>query len=157
MSAYYTENQLKQAVKNSICWSDVCRYLNITICTHNFKKARIKCDNLSISYEHFDLGKAYRKNKKNWTDSDVYCKDSMFPRAQLRRRVLKDGWLIYKCRDCKISNMWNGRSLTLEIEHVNGINNDHRKENLAWLCPNCHSQTSTYRNNRNRRDGNSSG
>ena len=28
--------------------------------------------------------------------------------------------------------------------HINGINNDHRLENLRFLCPNCHSQTSTY-------------
>lgn len=39
-----------------------------------------------------------------------------------------------------------GRELTLQLERVNGINNDHRLENLRLLCPNCHSQTATYGN-----------
>ena len=34
--------------------------------------------------------------------------------------------------------------LTLQLDHINGINNDNRKENLRFLCPNCHSQTNTF-------------
>ena len=34
--------------------------------------------------------------------------------------------------------------LTLQLDHINGINNDNRKENLRFLCPNCHSQTDTF-------------
>lgn len=37
-----------------------------------------------------------------------------------------------------------GQSLSLQLDHINGINNDHRLENLRFLCPNCHSQTNTY-------------
>lgn len=39
---------------------------------------------------------------------------------------------------------WNGQPLVLQLEHKNGINNDNRLENLAFICPNCHSQTPTY-------------
>jgi 5-methylcytosine-specific restriction endonuclease McrA len=41
----------------------------------------------------------------------------------------------------------------MQIDHINGIGNDHRLENLRMLCPNCHSQTATYggRNLRRRR------
>lgn len=38
------------------------------------------------------------------------------------------------------------KDLTLEIDHINGIHNDNRKENLRYLCPNCHSQTLTWKN-----------
>jgi hypothetical protein len=151
MAVYYTEENLRNAVKDSICWSDVCRELNITICSHNFKKARERCSTGNIDYSHFNLSKAYRKNKKNWIEKEVYCNNSTFPRAQLRRKVLADKWLPYKCNDCGIEALWNNKPLTLEIEHKNGNNTDHNKENLTWLCPNCHSQTPTFRNNRNRR------
>ena len=36
------------------------------------------------------------------------------------------------------------KKLSLQLDHINGINNDHRIENLRFLCPNCHSQTETY-------------
>lgn len=36
------------------------------------------------------------------------------------------------------------KKLTLQLDHINGKNNDHRIENLRLLCPNCHSITETY-------------
>jgi len=60
------------------------------------------------------------------------------------RRLIAMGWS-YTCHECGISS-WRGRELTLHLEHVNGIHNDHRLVNLQLLCPNCHSQTATYGN-----------
>lgn len=50
----------------------------------------------------------------------------------------------YKCNICKITN-WNDKDIVLEIDHINGDNTDNRVENLRYLCPNCHSQTETYK------------
>ena len=47
-------------------------------------------------------------------------------------------------RQCGNEGFWNGKKLVLQLEHKNGIHNDHRVENLCFLCPNCHSQTDTY-------------
>jgi hypothetical protein len=149
----YNIQQLKDAVTQSECWSDVCRKVNVTVCTFNFRRIQELCKTNNIDYNHFNIKKTFRRNKKNWDSADVYKKNSLFPRSQLRQKILKEGWLPYFCRDCKIDNTWNGKPLTLEIEHINGINDDNRKENLTWLCPNCHSQTNTYRNSNNRRAG----
>lgn len=37
-----------------------------------------------------------------------------------------------------------GKPITLQLDHINGINNDNRIENLRFICPNCHSQTHNY-------------
>ena len=52
------------------------------------------------------------------------------------------------CLHCKNSH-WMGTPITLEIDHINGINTDNSRENLRYLCPNCHSQTPTWRGRNN--------
>lgn len=69
-----------------------------------------------------------------------------------KRRLLRDGILEECCCQCGISQ-WRGRPLAIQIDHINGIHDDWRVENLRMLCPNCHSQTETYggRNTKHRR------
>lgn len=83
-------------------------------------------------------------NRKMWSDEDVYCESSSFNRRSLQNRVRRDGWLEYLCDVCENPGEWLGKPITLHLDHINGDNTDHRKENLWWLCPNCHTQTPTY-------------
>ena len=63
------------------------------------------------------------------------------PRS-LRGYVLK--YYPYTCASCGISTH-NGKPITLEVEHIDGNAKNNKKENVCLLCPNCHSQTDTYR------------
>lgn len=49
-----------------------------------------------------------------------------------------------KCESCSLVD-WCGRDIILEIEHIDGNSKNNSKENLRLLCPNCHSQTKTWR------------
>jgi Zn finger protein HypA/HybF involved in hydrogenase expression len=49
------------------------------------------------------------------------------------------------CEDCGIGNYYNNKPLTLQLHHINGDNKDNNIKNLQILCPNCHSQTQTFR------------
>lgn len=73
-------------------------------------------------------------------------------RASVRNRLLRDGVFTNACSDCGLTQ-WRGRPISMHIDHINGIRDDHRLENLRMLCPNCHSQTPTYggRNAKKRR------
>jgi Zn finger protein HypA/HybF involved in hydrogenase expression len=63
--------------------------------------------------------------------------------TRLKKRILKAGLIEYKCSCCGITE-WNGKPIVLQLHHINGDNRDNRKENLTFLCPNCHSQTDSF-------------
>lgn len=149
----YTIPQLQQSVAASECWTDVCRALNITICTFNFKKAQRLCQQYNISISHFNVKRTFRRNKFEWSEENIFCENSRVPRCSLRRICARYGVYTGVCAECGIPAVWNGKPLTIELDHINGINDDNRKENLRWLCPNCHSQTPTHKNSANRRKG----
>ena len=64
-------------------------------------------------------------------------------RRNIKIRLLNAGLLENRCERCGLSE-WRGMPLVVQIDHINGVRNDHRLENLRMLCPNCHSQTETY-------------
>jgi hypothetical protein len=64
--------------------------------------------------------------------------------SALRRCILNNNIFEYKCNKCGIKD-WNGKNITLEIEHKDGNNWNNKENNLELLCPNCHSQTLTFR------------
>lgn len=49
-----------------------------------------------------------------------------------------------KCNKCGISE-WNSEPITLEMDHIDGNNKNNSRSNLECICPNCHSQTPTWR------------
>jgi len=64
-------------------------------------------------------------------------------RGHLKGRLLKSGLKEERCEWCGLSE-WRGRPLRITLHHVNGDGYDNRLENLLFLCPNCHSQTSNF-------------
>ncbi len=64
-------------------------------------------------------------------------------RTPIKRRLIGAGILVNECDDCGLSE-WRGKPISIQIDHRNGVRDDHRIENLRMLCPNCHSQTGTF-------------
>lgn len=62
----------------------------------------------------------------------------------VKKRLFKLGIKQKKCEECGIES-WNAKPISFDLHHINGINDDHRLENLKILCPNCHSQTPSYK------------
>jgi hypothetical protein len=49
------------------------------------------------------------------------------------------------CAICNIGKLWCNKKLSFDLDHIDGNRTNNKRENLRCLCPNCHSQTSTYK------------
>jgi len=93
------------------------------------------------------MNKTFVKNgygTRRETQDILEGKHPEYQSNKLKRRIFDEGLMENKCSECGLSDTWNDKPIVLQLDHINGINNDHRFENLRLLCPNCHSQTDTW-------------
>lgn len=149
------KEKFQELVDNSTSYRDVLRKLGLTIVAGNYitLNSRIKSENINLDKIKFNrkrLRKTWQANKKSLSNAEVFVENSSYKRGDVKKRIIQQNLLSYECSKCKLKNEWMNASLVLILDHINGINNDHRLENLRFLCPNCNSQTSTFagRNNK---------
>lgn len=146
----WTESQLVDAVKNSTSLAQVLQKLNLRSAggTHAHIKKIIQ--KMQLDTSHF-TGQLWSKGKTALEDSRVSKKDtskffvenSVAAPSYIRRLVIKYKLIPYKCV-CGIENSWQSATITLQLDHKDGDRKNHKLENLRFLCPNCHSQTTTF-------------
>lgn len=116
----------------------------------NYRTLKNKIIELGIDYPEYNFfGSGGYKKRKN--DDEVFIENSTLPRQKLKGRIIKNNIIEYKCSICSNEGNWMNKKLSLHLDHINGINNDNRIENLRFLCPNCHSQTEAYSGKKNKK------
>jgi hypothetical protein len=142
----YTEQQLRQAISDSSSMRQVLLKLNVAPYGGNYAVLRKAIKVFKLNIDHF-TGQGWRKNKKFVPKRPIeeYL-ENKFPiqSNKLRKRLLKEGVFDYMCSDCG-SKTWKKQPIPLELDHIDGNNNNNRLSNLRLLCPNCHALTPTYR------------
>lgn len=141
----WDDEQLVSAVKKSEYMSDVIKLLGLTVRPGNYDTVKSHVKRLGLDTSHF-LGNG-SKNRRGGPipiPSDLlFSQNSRHGRGVVKNRIIKDNLLPYKCALCNIAE-WCGERLSLVLDHINGVNNDHRLDNLRFLCPNCNSQQDTF-------------
>lgn len=140
-----SDEEFRQLIAESDSYSDCLRGLGLGTSggsSTDILKRRIR--ELNCSTEHFGTKSKIKSPNIRYPLEEILIENSNYTSiARLKNRLIKENKIEYKCAICGI-NEWQGKPLVLQLDHINGINNDHRLENLRFLCPNCHSQTLTF-------------
>lgn len=137
----FSKEDLQEIVKDCTSMRELERKLGYQSIGNNGKTIQNYLDQLNISTEHFT---GLAKGAINRTPQNTFIKNSTATQAVLRRMYTKGNYSPYKCAICGQEPIWNGKPLTLTLDHINGDNHDDRLENLRWICPNCDRQLPTF-------------
>ena len=141
----YTEDEARKAVAASRSWAETLR--NLGMCHGGGSAAVLKkwVAIWGIATDHFDPYAALRGPARTATPlSDVLVEHSSFARGHLKRRLLREGIKPRHCELCGQGEEWRGKRMSLILDHINGVNNDNRLENLRIVCPNCAATLDTH-------------
>lgn len=155
----YTKELLEPLVASSSGWSDLIRKLNLKITGGNFRNIQGHVHHHGLDCSHF-VGQAWSTGltaakdvrvRNNAAANTHTCETALvanYPgklNSSTMKRLLLETGRPYVCENGHLP-VWMDQPMSLHIDHINGINNDNRPENLRFLCPNCHQQTKTWGN-----------
>jgi len=137
------DDQFAKIIAESKSHGEVLRTLGMRGGGSNFSvKARIK--EMGLDTSHF-VGQGWNKGLKLVSDDEIFRENSRHSAGSIRNHVIDRSIVVYRCAICDIPPEWMGHDLSLELDHIDGDSTNNTPGNLRFLCPNCHSQTPTFR------------
>lgn len=137
-----SEEEFKKIVEKYKSKTDILKYFGLKNHGNNYKTLDERLTYCNLQLEITDQ---YRGIKKEAIPLNlVLVQNSDYSRCLIKKRIISENIIPYKCKKCGLDPIWNKEKLVLILDHENGINNDNRIENLRFLCPNCNSQTETF-------------
>jgi hypothetical protein len=145
----WDDEVLRQSVAGSRYMAEVLPKIGLAVANGNYKTVKKRIRELGIDTSHwldkYKMGRWKGKMSKVFSISEILIENSGYLNgSSLKRRLLAEGILKNECVICGQKPSWKGKLLVMVLDHINGVHNDNRKENLRMLCPNCNSQQITF-------------
>ncbi|BAY23511.1 hypothetical protein NIES2100_32920 [Calothrix sp. NIES-2100] len=149
----YTDEALIAAVKISLTYADVLRHLGLRIHSSRYKRVQKDVQRLGLDTSHFLRSNVGMSNSRKIEIplEELLLEGTEVHTHRLKKRLIKAGLLEEKCYECGVL-YWQGKKLSLHLDHIDGNRRNNKLENLRLLCPNCHSLTETYCGNKNKKN-----
>lgn len=145
----YTEEEFIEAWGEARSIADVARRLGLTIYGSTYRTIKDTAKELGLTNEHmlgrgWNVGLEFDPNAKRKIPLEDWLKDgTKIASSKLKAKLFDAGLKTRECEICGLTE-WLDKPAPLALDHINGVNNDNRIENLRILCYNCHGQTDTY-------------
>ena len=146
----YTEEEARAAIASSLSYAEALRKLGTRAAGGNWRTLkRYATEIWHIPVDHFDpfagqraaLGRGRIPPRPLET---LLVEHSRVARGTLKRRLYAAGLKQRRCELCGQGETWHGRRMALILDHINGVGDDNRLENLRIVCPNCAATLDTH-------------
>jgi len=150
----FTREELSEAIARSYSWAETLRRLQYRSAGGNWLTAKKYASLWAIPTEHFDPDRvrsaALRRSAVPRPLKEILVEHSAYSRHHLKRRLFAEGVKERRCELCGQGETWRGSRMALILDHVNGVPDDNRLENLRIVCPNCAATFDTHCARKNR-------
>ena len=144
----YSKEYLITIIYESNSIKEVLEKMGLRAAGGNYRVINEYIKKYDIDISHF---LEYRKNilcnlhKTQKTNLlEILTENSSFSRTHLKERLFKEGLKERCCELCGQGEEWQGKKMSLILDHINGVHNDNRIENLRIVCPNCNATLDTH-------------
>lgn len=139
----YEYEEFKKLINESINLLDACRNLGLGKNYGNRQTVKKYIDKYNLDISHFYIPTHNRLKRLDL--NDILVNNSSYrDSTSLKNKLYKAGLKDRICELCGQGENWQGNHMSLILDHINGINNDNRIENLRIVCPNCNATLETH-------------
>jgi HNH endonuclease len=142
----YTEAEARAAIAESRSWTEALRKLDYCPTGGNPATLKKYVALWGIRTDHFDpyagVMELIRRPKKPL--DEILVEKSTYSRSNLKMRLYDEGLKQPVCELCGQGEVWQGRHMSMILDHINGVRDDNRLENLRIVCPNCAATFNTH-------------
>ena len=148
----FSEAEAREAIAHARCWAEAARFLGYRVAGGNVQTVMKHAARWKISTDHYDpravilegLKRGRHRSGRRIPISEILVPDSTYSRSNLKERLYKEGLKERACELCGQGEDWCGRKMSLILDHINGVGNDNRIENLRIVCANCAATLETH-------------
>lgn len=144
------KDRFERLIETCSTYTEVLKHFTLDSKGGNIATLKRRIAEEGHSVRHFKDGaakamlQASLSRRKPLSDLLVLWPKSVTCPGNFKLRLVEEGVLRKECYECGLTPTWNHKVLVLALDHIDGNPLNNKRENLRFLCPNCHSQTPTF-------------